>query len=73
MWVDVGRHLHYPAPMQEDAVIRLERFKEQHPDVQVTPPGPQTGAFWKAVDQGAEVADGYWLTQLMDKLERKYS
>lgn len=56
----------------EDPLVRLGRFRAEHPEVDITAPGPYTGAFWIAVDAGQEVASGYWLKQLMEKLERKY-
>lgn len=52
-----------------DAVVRLERFREANPDVKITPPGNGT-LMWKA-RQGDILIERFNLGRLMDVLEAR--
>ena len=54
----------------DDQIPRLEKFKSEHPELVVVPPD-RASRFWEAIDEnGAVVADAYWLEWLLDKLEQ---
>lgn len=57
---------------RDDPVDRLRRFKQQHPDVRITPPSLEAGPYWIAEKDQEVVADAYWLEWFMDKLEKLY-
>ena len=52
----------------EDQVPRLKRFKDEHPDITITPPGRQT-ALWKARKGGDVIAQHFLLNRLLDDLD----
>lgn len=56
------------ASCQEDQVPRLQRFRDDHPDITITPPGQQT-PLWKARKGGDMVAQHHDLRRLLDDLE----
>ena len=51
-----------------DQVPRLQRFRAEHPDITITPPGKHT-ALWKARKGGEVVAQHFSLRRLLDALE----
>jgi hypothetical protein len=51
----------------DDAVPWLQRFREEHPEIEVTPPSPRD-PFWGAYRAGEKLASGYFLSQLRDSL-----
>jgi hypothetical protein len=52
----------------EDQVPRLQRFREDHPDIEITPPGKDT-LLWKARKGGVVIAEYFNLQRLLDALE----
>ena len=52
----------------EDQVPRLQRFRESHPDIEITPPSRRT-ALWKARRAGVTIALHFSLKRLLDVLE----
>jgi hypothetical protein len=52
-----------------DAVMRLERFREANPDVKITPPG-NGNLMWK-VRAGDILLERFSLGRLMDVLEAR--
>jgi len=55
-----------PGPL--DQVRRLERYRQEHPDVDIQPPGAQS-AVWRAVRDGDLIAYGFTLMVFLDRLE----
>lgn len=56
---------HFSLP--PDDVPRLAAYREAHPEVDISPPGPgQT--LWVARRDGVIIAADYWLGQLLDTL-----
>lgn len=53
----------------DDAVLRRKQFKEAHPEIVITPPGPRT-CLWTAHRDGTLLASGYQLSTLLDTLDR---
>ena len=52
----------------QDQVPRLEKFRSEHPDIKIIPPGPRT-MLWRAEKNGERVAEAFWLGRLLDTLE----
>jgi len=52
----------------EDPVDRLRWFRELHPDIKITPPGPAT-MLWRAEKDAETLAESFWLERLMNQLE----
>jgi hypothetical protein len=52
----------------EDQVPRLVRFREEHPDIRIIPPG-RTCISWTAHRRGVLLAQDIELSGLLDKLE----
>jgi hypothetical protein len=51
-----------------DQVPRLERYRQEHPDVDIQPPGTKS-AVWRAYRDGDLIAYGFTLMVLLDRLE----
>jgi hypothetical protein len=52
----------------EDQVPRLQRFRDDHPDITITPPGEHT-LMWKARKGDVVIAEHFSLRRLLDALE----
>lgn len=58
----------------EDQVPRLERFRQRHPDIDVTPGSkPDNYGQWTARRDGKTIASDYELRWLLDDLERIFA
>ena len=55
-------------PGPPDQVTRLERYRQEHPDVDIQPPGAQS-AVWRAFRDGELIAYGFTLMVFMERLE----
>jgi hypothetical protein len=55
-------------PGRPDQVTRLERYRQEHPDVDIQPPGAQS-AVWRAFRDGELIAYGFTLMVFMERLE----
>jgi hypothetical protein len=51
-----------------DQVTRLERYRREHPGVDIQPPGAQS-AVWRAFRDGELIAYGFTLMVFMERLE----
>jgi len=51
-----------------DQVPRLERYRHEHPDVDIQPPGAQS-AVWRAFRDGDLITYGFTLMVFLDRLE----
>jgi hypothetical protein len=49
-------------------LTRLERYRQEHPDVDIQPPGAQS-AVWRAFRDGELIAYGFTLMVFMERLE----
>lgn len=54
--------------MSEDQVPRLERFKAEHPDIQIFPPY-NLDPYWDAMKDGKRLASAIFLEKFLDKLD----
>jgi hypothetical protein len=55
-----------------DQVLRLERFKADHPDIEIMSPLESRAApWWKAFRDGEPLATGVDLRRLLDTLDAK--
>jgi hypothetical protein len=54
-------------PGPPDQVARLERYRQEHPDVDIQPPGAQS-AVWRAFRDGELIAYGFTLMVFMERL-----
>lgn len=52
----------------EDSVPRLERFRDEHPEVTINPPH-KLNPYWEGWRDGEFLARAYWLERLLDNLE----
>ena len=55
-------------PGPPDQVPRLERYRQEHPDVEIQPPGTES-AVWRAFRDGDLIAYGFTLMVFLDRLE----
>jgi hypothetical protein len=55
-------------PGPPDQLTRLERYRQEHPDVDTQPPGAQS-AVWRAFRDGELIAYGFTLMVFMERLE----
>ena len=55
-----------PGPPEQ--VRRLERYRREHPDVDIQPPGADS-AVWRAFRDGNLIAYGFTLMVSLDRLE----
>jgi len=55
-----------PGPPEQ--LPRLERYRQEHPDVDVQPPGVDS-AVWRAFRDGDLIAYGFTLMVFLDRLE----
>ena len=55
-------------PGPPDQLTRLERYRQEHPDVDIQPPGAQS-AVWRAFRDGELIAYGFTLMVFMERLE----
>jgi len=55
-------------PGPPDQLKRLERYRQEHPDVDIQPPGAQS-AVWRAFRDGELIAYGFTLMVFMERLE----
>ena len=55
-------------PGPPDQVRRLERYRQEHPDVYIEPPGART-AVWRAFRDGDLIAYGFTLMVFLERLE----
>jgi hypothetical protein len=51
-----------------DQVRRLERYRQEHPDVDIEPPGARS-AVWRAFRDGDLIAYGFTLMVFLERLE----
>lgn len=56
--------------MYEDQVPRLEKFKADHPEIEIHNPVDSHSMFWKACGDGKILAVELDLRRLLDTLER---
>jgi len=55
-------------PGPPDQVRRLERYRQEHPDVDIEPPGGRS-AVWRAFRDGDLIAYGFTLMVFLERLE----
>jgi len=55
-------------PGPPDQVPRLERYRQEHPDVDIQPPGARS-TVWRAFRDGDLIAYGFTLMVFLDRLE----
>jgi hypothetical protein len=55
-------------PGPPDQVRRLERYRQEHPDVDIEPPGARS-AVWRAFRDGDLIAYGFTLMVFLERLE----
>jgi hypothetical protein len=60
--------VHELPPGPAEQVRRLERYRQEHPDVDIQPPGAD-GAGWRAFRDGNLIAYGFTLMVFLDRLE----
>ena len=60
--------MHEVPPGPADQVRRLERYRQEHPDVDVQAPGAES-AVWRAFRDRDLIAYGFTLMVFMDRLE----
>lgn len=60
--------MHEVPPGPPDQVRRLERYRQEHPDVGIEPPGAQS-AVWRAFRDGELIAYGFTLMVFLERLE----
>jgi hypothetical protein len=51
-----------------EQVQRLERYRQEHPDIAIWPPGPDS-AVWRAFRDGNLIAYGFTLMVFLERLE----
>ena len=56
------------SPGPPDQVRRLERYRQEHPDVGIEPPGARS-AVWRAFRNGDLIAYGFTLMVFLERLE----
>jgi hypothetical protein len=60
--------VHEVPPGSPDQVRRLERYRQEHPDVDIQPPGAES-AVWRAFRDGNLIAYGFTLMVFLERLE----
>ena len=60
--------MHEVPPGPPEQVRRLERYRQEHPDVDIQPPGAGS-AVWRAFRDGNLIAYGFTLMVFLDRLE----
>ena len=60
--------MHEVPPGPPEQVRRLERYRQEHPDVDIQPPGAGS-AVWRAFRDGNLIAYGFTLMVFVDRLE----
>ena len=55
-------------PGRPEQVRRLERYRQEHPDVDIQPPAAES-AVWRAFRDGNLIAYGFTLMVFLDRLE----
>ena len=60
--------VHEVPPGPPDQVRRLERYRQEHPDVDIWPPGAGS-AVWRAFRDGDLIAYGFTLMVFVDRLD----
>ena len=60
--------MHEVPPGLPEQVRRLERYRQEHPDVGIQPPGADS-AVWRAFRDGNLIAYGFTLMVFLDRLE----
>jgi len=60
--------VHEVPPGPPEQVRRLERYRQEHPDVAIQPPGAGS-AVWRAFRDGNLIAYGFTLMVFVDRLE----
>ena len=55
-------------PGAPDQVRRLERYRQEHPDVDIEPPGARS-TVWRAFRDGDLIAYGFTLMVFLERLE----
>jgi hypothetical protein len=51
-----------------EQLLRLQRYRQEHPEVDIQPPGAQSPV-WRAFRDGDLIAYGFTLMVFMDRLE----
>lgn len=60
--------MHEVPPGPPEQVRRLERYRQEHPDVDIQPPGAES-AVWRAFRDGNLIAYGFTLMVFLERLE----
>ena len=60
--------MHEVPPGSPEQVRRLERYRQEHPDVDIQPPGAGS-AVWRAFRDGDLIAYGFTLMVFLERLE----
>ena len=63
---DTGPCKRFPGPPEQ--VRRLERYRQEHPDVDIQPPGAGS-TIWRAFRDGNLIAYGFTLMVFLERLE----
>ncbi len=56
-------------PPSEDQVPRLEAFRAEHPDIEITSPADSCTGMWSAYQRGKILVVKFGLRQLLDHLD----
>jgi hypothetical protein len=56
-------------PPSEDQVPRLQAFRAEHPDIEITSPADSHTGMWSAYQGGKILAVKFGLRQLLDHLD----
>ncbi len=57
--------------MHSDQIPRLEKFKADHPEIEISSPLVTKSPWWKAWVDGEQIASGHDLRRLLDSLDEK--
>ena len=60
--------MHEVPPGPPEQVRRLERYRQEHPDIDIQPPGAES-AVWRAFRDGNLIAYGFTLMVFLERLE----
>jgi hypothetical protein len=58
-----------PVPYR-DQVPRLERFRREHPEIEIVGPADPGTVRWTARQDGVVLATSFWLHSLLDQLDQ---